>query len=122
MIKYLITFSSVFYSFFSLAVFSVFAQAPDVDVLVQQVQNTLGIVISALLVIATVVFIWGVITYIAQSDDEGARKKAKQLMLWGIIGLAVITAVWGIVNVITVYFGVGDVTSGFSLPTDIPQQ
>ena len=113
MSTYLITLSSVFYSFFSFAVFSAFAQAPDVDTLISQVENTLVLVISALFVIATVIFIWGVIMYIAQADDEAARKKAKQLMLWGIIGLVVITAVWGIVNVILLYFGVGDVTGGF---------
>lgn len=83
------------------------AQAPNpgqVNILIQQIGSTFNLIITALFVIATVIFIWGVIKYIAKSDDEKARAQAKGLMLWGIVGLAVITAVWGIVNIILIYF------------------
>ena len=80
-------------------------------------------IIPALFVLATLLFIWGVIKYIAKSDDEKARAQAKQLMLWGIVGLAVITAVWGVVNLIIIYFGVGDIgIPGIGGDLPIPMQ
>lgn len=68
--------------------------------------NTLNTIIGILFVIATIVFLWGVIQFIAASGDEGKRAKAKGIMTWGIIGLAVMAAAWGIVNVLVTYFGV----------------
>lgn len=100
----------------SLAPYAAAQTGPDtlqVTGLITQFENTLNLIIIFLFVLATVIFIWGVIMYIAQSDDEAARKKARMFMLWGIIGLAVITAVWGIVNLIITYFG-------FDTATPIP--
>jgi len=76
----------------------------EVNTLIDQVKATFNLVITALFVIATIIFIWGVIKYVIKSDDEKARAQAKGLMLWGIVGLAVITAVWGVVNLILIYF------------------
>jgi len=94
-------------------------QPQQVERLIDQVKATFTLVITALFVIATVLFIWGVITYIVKSDDEKARGQAKQLMLWGIIGLAVISAVWGIVNLIIIYFFGATTTPIPRLPGDI---
>ena len=87
----------------------------QVEGLIDQVKATFTLVITALFVIATVLFIWGVIKYIVKSDDEKARAQAKQLMLWGIVGLAVITAVWGVVNIIITYF-FGDISGTGNIP------
>lgn len=70
-------------------------------------------VIQVLFIFASLVFLWGVITYIAKSDDEAARKKARSLMAWGIIGLAVMSAAWGVTRLLVSYFGVG----GGSVPS-----
>lgn len=86
-----------------------FAPTPSAfDDVIFTIQQTLNdFVLPFLFVLATVLFIWGVIMYIAQSDDETARKKARGLMMWGIIGLAVILTVWGITALLVKYFGVG---------------
>ncbi|MDP3710655.1 MAG: hypothetical protein Q8R29_02955 [bacterium] len=98
--------------------FAAFAQvaAPgQVNTILTNVLNTATTVIQILFVFATLVFLWGVITYIAKADDEAARKKAKGLMAWGIIGLAVMAAAWGITRLLINYFGVG----GGVIPTGL---
>lgn len=80
------------------------------DDIILAVADTLNIyIIPFLFVLATLIFIWGVIMYVSQADDDAARKKAKGLMMWGIIGLAIVLAVWGIVIVVVDYFGIGGV-------------
>lgn len=75
--------------------------------------NILYRIIELFFVIATVVFLWGVISFIANSQDETKRNKAKAVMTYGIIGLAVMVAAWGIAFLLVNYFGVG----GQGIPT-----
>jgi len=89
--------------------------------LIQQIINTLGDtlnfkIIPFLFIMATAVFTWGVIQYLIKAEDQVAQKRAKVIITAGIIGLAVLTAIWGIVNLITLYFGVG----GIGIPTPNP--
>ena len=45
-------------------------------------------------------FIWGVGQFFYYVDNETERTKGKQHMLWGVIGLAIMVGVFGILNVI----------------------
>ncbi len=78
------------------------------------VVQTLNLVIGLLFVLATIIFLWGVIQFITKAGDEVARSKAKGIMTWGIIGLAVMAASWGVVNILLGYFlsGVSGGTGG----------
>lgn len=87
------------------------------DTTITNVHTTLNMIIGLLFVVATIVFIWGVIRFIASAGDEKKRTDAKNVMTWGIIGLAVMAAAWGIVQVLINYFGVG----GQVRPQDIPR-
>src|SRR3989344_9599106 len=62
--------------------------------------NVLNPLIGLRFVLATVVFLWGVIQYslLAESDEKLAA--ARQQMTWGIIGLTVMSAAWGLVKII----------------------
>ena len=104
-----------------LAPLLVAAQVTSLQTTLVNVQGTLNTVIGLLFVIATIVFLWGVIQFIAASGDEQKRAKAKGIMTWGIIGLAVMAAAWGIVNVLVTYFGVGGVATPPTIPR-IPTQ
>lgn len=66
-------------------------------------KETLLGVIAILFLIATVVFFWGVIKFIYHSDNETERNKAKSIMTYGIIGLAVMASTWGITTVLVEY-------------------
>ena len=63
-----------------------------------------------LIALAVVWFIWNVIRY-TMSDDEEKKGKAKDQMIWGIIAIAVIVSVWGIVGLLQGMFGLSG-TSG----------
>ncbi|HDQ16759.1 MAG TPA: hypothetical protein ENN31_01390 [Candidatus Vogelbacteria bacterium] len=47
-----------------------------------------------------IVFLYGLVEMIQGADNEEARKKGQQHMVWGIIGLFIMVAVFGIINVI----------------------
>jgi predicted membrane protein len=75
--------------------------------------NTLIIVLAALLM---VYFIWGVIQYVSAGGDEEKLKAGKKHMLWGIIGIAVVGAVFGITNWLYSLLGV-TATGTFTVPS-----
>jgi len=54
-----------------------------------------------LFAVATGYFLFGVLMFIQNQDDETARTAGKQHMFWGIIGIAIMLSVWGILNVIS---------------------
>ena len=63
-------------------------------------------IIPILFILATVVFIFGIVRYIAAAGDEQKISEAKRTMVWGVISLAVMVAVWALVYVlITFVFG-----------------
>ncbi|QQG45616.1 MAG: hypothetical protein HYW89_01695 [Candidatus Sungiibacteriota bacterium] len=81
------------------------AQTPQtLSDIIQKISGTLQTIIGVLFVLATVIFLWGVIKFVASAGDETARSKAKGIMTWGIIGLAVMAATWAVVNILVNYF------------------
>lgn len=59
-----------------------------------------------LVAVALVVFMGGVIQFIANGGDETKRAQGRQFMLWGIIGMFVMLGIWGIVGVLGSTFGI----------------
>jgi uncharacterized membrane protein len=57
-------------------------------------------IIYFLFVLAFVYFLWGVLQYLLYPDNEEIRKKSKTHMLWGIIGLFIMVAVFGIMRIL----------------------
>jgi hypothetical protein len=83
------------------------------------VGNILNFAIPVLITLGVVYFVWGVITYVIASDEE-AKSAGRNRMIFGIIGLAVIVGVWGLVTILGNTFGTnGNVNvtlPGVSLP------
>jgi hypothetical protein len=72
-----------------------------------------GILVPVLFAVAFIVFIYGVFkAYILSGGDEGEVKKGHQLVLWGIVGFAIMLSLWGLVNVVANTFGL----QGYSAP------
>jgi peptidoglycan biosynthesis protein MviN/MurJ (putative lipid II flippase) len=65
--------------------------------------------IALLFAVATLVFLFGVIQYVIAGGDEKKGATARSYMLYGIIGLAVMAAAWGLVNLLVDTFA-GDNT------------
>ena len=59
-------------------------------------------IISILIALALVMFVYGVMQFVAGGDDEVRRTAGRKHMMWGIIGLFIMVSVFGIINVITV--------------------
>lgn len=55
------------------------------------------IIVALLSALAVLFFVWGVVVFIAQTDNEQARAEGKQRMIWGIVALFVLVSVWGLV-------------------------
>lgn len=63
-----------------------------------------GSIVPLLIGVALVVFLWGIVKFIASSDNPEKRNEGIKTMTYGIIGLFVIVAVWGLVAIITSLF------------------
>lgn len=71
-----------------------------------QINQILNSIIPVLVALGVVYFVWGVVQYMIGGDEE-AKKKGRSRIIYGIIGLAVIVSVWGLVNIIVTTFGLG---------------
>jgi hypothetical protein len=73
--------------------------------------------VPLLFAIAFIVFLYGIANaYILHPGDEAAVKSGHKLILWGVIGFAVMVSLWGLVNVVASTFGLGGVGAP-TLPT-----
>lgn len=72
--------------------------------------------IPFLLVLATLVFLYGVLRFVGSGDNEEARQSGRNVMIFGVIVLFVMFSVWGIVGLIYSSFFSGAVTLPNSLP------
>lgn len=64
-------------------------------------------IVPLLFAAAWVVFIWGVVLYIAHGGDEAKRKKGIQFIVWGIIGLFIMVSIWAIIGILMGTFDFG---------------
>ena len=61
--------------------------------------QVLNLLIPFLVLLATVVFIFGIVKYITAGGDEKKLEEAKNVIVWGIIALAVMLTAWGFVKI-----------------------
>ncbi len=82
-------------------------QNPTISSIIARLQTeVLNPLINVLFVLATVIFLWGVINYVIGSrGDERRLDAGKRVMVWGIIGMTIMASAWGIVRIICVFFG-----------------
>lgn len=90
--------------------------AQGIDPALDRIRGTINNIIAILFVLATLIFLWGVVQFIAGAGDPGKRDKAKGIMWWGIVGLAVMAAAWGVANVLISYF----IPGGGTPPNFVP--
>ncbi len=81
-----------------------------------KVGELLTAVVPVLVALGVVFFVYGVITYVI-ADDEEAKSKGRDRIIYGIIGLAVIIAVWGLVGILVKTFVPSQNSSNITYPT-----
>jgi len=83
------------------------AENPAVRDVVQRINEfILNPIIGFLFALALIVFLWGVAEFWLQADSESAREKGKRHMIWGIVGMFVMFAAFGIIRLIANTIGV----------------
>ena len=90
-------------------------QITTLQSLLCKLNELLGAVLPFMIALGVVFFVWGVITYVVGGDEE-AKAKGRSRIIYGIIGLAVIVGLWGLVRIVTNTFGLNNVTN-ITLPT-----
>src|SRR3989338_296825 len=93
-----------------------YAQGGTIQYIICKIGDIFSIIIPVLVVLGVVYFVWGVVTYVISSDEE-AKKSGRERMIYGIIGLVVIVAMWGLVGIVVNTFGVGVGGGGLPIPT-----
>jgi len=65
--------------------------------------------ISFLFALAIIYFLYGVFQFIGHQDNEEKRTQSKQHMIWGIVGITIMLAVWTILGIILNTFNITDI-------------
>ena len=74
-------------------------------------------IVIFLMLLATAVFLWVIIKYLTAGGDEEKIKEARSMIIWGIVFLAVMVAVWGFVNIVLDFLGLGNADAPDPIPT-----
>ncbi|MBP9748174.1 MAG: hypothetical protein KBD17_00905 [Candidatus Pacebacteria bacterium] len=88
--------------------------------LIATFSDLLSQLLPLLVSIGVIYFIWGVVRYVI-ADDEEAKQKGRDRIIFGIIGLAVIVSVWGLVGILNETFGVKQLGSPDSVRNLVSQ-
>ncbi len=75
----------------------------------------LNTIVPILITLAVVYFIWGVVQYVLGSSED-AKKEGRDRMIWGLIGLAVIVSIWGLVAILKNFTYVNNNSNTISVP------
>lgn len=87
--------------------------------IIKSVSSLLNGLVTLLIGLAVVWFIWNVIRY-AMSEEEDGKDKARSQMVNGIIAIAVMVSIWGIVALLRNAFGVENSQIPNSIDSMIP--
>ena len=95
-----------------------FAQANlnGISNLVTQAGQIVAKVIPIMFAIAIIYFFWGLIQFIRGAGDPKARAEGRGIMIYGVIAIAVMISIYGLVFWLQNTLGVGNQTS-LPLPT-----
>lgn len=95
------------------------AAAATFEDILDTVRSLVDSIIPLFMVVAVAIFLWGIVKYITASGDEEKAKSARGYIIYGLIGLFVMVAFWGIIKIVAETFDVG--TGGtIPLPTINP--
>jgi len=77
------------------------APITNVNTLTNSVLGIFNIIIYVLVALAVVFIVYNVVMYIVKGNDPEGKKAALSSVGWGLVGLAVIVSIWGLVGILT---------------------
>ena len=92
-------------------------QLTNIETLLKSIGRLVSIATPIVVGIALLVFFWGLVQYIMSAGDEGKRGEARQHMIWGVIALFVMVAVWGLVRFVGDAVGIQTEGGSVNVPT-----
>ena len=73
---------------------------------IMSIRDIINNIIPLIIGIAVLVFLWGLVSYVTAGADEEKKAAARGIIIYGIIIIFVMTAVWGFVKILsTTFFG-----------------
>ncbi|MEK7551898.1 MAG: hypothetical protein AAB534_00595 [Patescibacteria group bacterium] len=63
-------------------------------------------IIYLMIGVSVVVFLWGIVEFIAKFDSEEVKERGKRNMFWGLIGMFIMFGVFGIIRLILGTFAI----------------
>ncbi len=82
--------------------------------LLESISGIVGTLIPIAFGLAMLFFFWGIAKYIWSSGS--GKEEGKQIMVWGVIAVFVMSTIWGIVAFISDSFGI-DAETNMNIPT-----
>lgn len=75
---------------------------------IESIVSLMGsVVVPIIFTLAGAFFLWGIFQYfILGAADEDKRATGRQFAIWGVLGLAVLFSVWGLVGILLSTFGI----------------
>lgn len=80
------------------------AAAATLQDTIKIVSDLINMVVPIIISLAIVFFLWGLLQYMTKAGDE--KTAARDQMLWGIIAIAVMVSIWGLVGILRNTFNV----------------
>ena len=87
----------------------------------ETLRTIIGYTIPVLFAAGLLIFLWGLLRFLRAAGDETALVEGRRFMVWGVIILFVMTAVWGLVGIVSQFTGIdpGTVPVIPGLPTPL---
>ncbi len=77
------------------------------ETLVDNLIDILGLLPRLIVLISLIVFLYGLSNYLFNLKDDAKRKKSIAYITYGLLGLFIMTSMWGIIYLFTSYFNWG---------------
>lgn len=82
------------------------AQTSRLEQILENIKlQILGPLVSLMVIVALIVFAWGIIEWIYGADNDEKVIQGKRHIVYGVIGLVIIFSVWAILNTICNFIG-----------------
>ena len=104
--KYFLTFFPGL--FVGIVPFIVVAAAPGSQFInfANNILKTANLLVTLSFVVALLVFAYGIIRFLFAAGDANGVSQAKGYILWGVVGMAVLASIYGIIVFIQNFFGI----------------
>ena len=80
----------------------------DLEGILETLADLINLATPIVVALALLYFFWGLANYILAAEKDDDRKKARSIMVYGLLALFIMVSVWGIINVVRDTFDLDD--------------